>query len=601
MNSRIVIISDREVSKEETDLLFRKCKDIVWIELSYVNKINKNVVVKKTKDYLSRELCDQIDERATYFAQNWAKIEERNFSEYQGIYLSELIEYDALLFYIRVLKNIELFRQIMLKESPDEIVLISEDEILRRILLLLSEKQNIKVRIISKWIFRIRNRAYDYFKYLIEKYKVDIKKVLFLLIRIKNLRIKNIISDKSALKEPTFFVNNHRVIRPVVEKILEERKANIIFFNTDFKSFERYIKKDYWVSMFFEFKIEKDIRNKVKKNQKQIMSAWNRLVSSGDFRNRFVYNNIFFWGIIEEKLRYFWTRRFRWAIKNIETLREIIKESRVKRTVVWNDILEPGRTMISVSRQLEIPSLLIQDGIYVGGIRVGEKLYADKIAVWGEASKKQVMKWGNSESRIFITGNPEYDKVINVKSASTENKGKMIVFVTQMVDYYSSRSTDTNEQIIDILYFTMKRIGRSRLVIKVHPGEKVRKYQALIKNRNYENVKVIKKIDLFALLKKCSILITHSSTVALEAMILGKPVMIVNLTGELDGVPYVQSGAALGVYNEEDVYPTLTDFFNNPDIQNKLKNGRKQFVETNIVLDGKTIIRVNNLLFSVIN
>jgi len=188
MNSKIVIVADREVSKKRVDLLSERYGNIVWINLFYANRDKEGIIVKKTNDYLSKELCDQIDETATYFAQNWTKINEKNFSQYnQNICLNELIEFDVLLFFVKVLKNLELFQQIILKESPDEVILISEDELLRNVLLLVTGKQGIKVRIISRLFFRMKNNMNNYFKYLIEKYKVDIKKILFLLVRIKNL------------------------------------------------------------------------------------------------------------------------------------------------------------------------------------------------------------------------------------------------------------------------------------------------------------------------------------------------------------------------------------------------------------------------------
>jgi len=602
MNAKIVVITDRRVfPKEERTILSQTDKSIIWVDLFKAHKPAGNISIRKTDDYLKKELYEHIDEGATYFAQHWTQIGNQNVSRYNSICLSELVEFDALLFYIKVLKNIELFQQIILRESPDEIILISEDELLRNILLLITGKQGIKVRIISRLVFRIKNKANNYFKYLIEKYKIDIKKILFLLVRIKNLRIKKMISVKANSKRPSFFINNHRIIQPVVEKILEGEKANIIFFNIHFKIFERYIKKNYPVSMFFEFKIKKDMRKIIIKDQKKFMGIWNKLIKNKEFKNKFIYRNIFFWDITKEKLTYFWTKRFIWAIKNIETIKQIIQKSNVKTTLIWNDFLEPGRTMVSVSNQLNISSILIPDGIYAGRIRVGERLYADKVVVWGQATKDRLIKWGNPKSQIFITGNPEYDKIINLKTDSKENKEKAIVFATQMVDYYSSMNIDTNEEIINVLYAAIKKIPNTKFIIKVHPGENIKKYKALIKSKNYKNIEIIKKTDLFVLLKKCSILITHISTVALEAMILDKPVIIMNLVGQRDQVSYVQSGAAFGVYNERDVYPAIVSVLNNPEIRDKLKNASRKFVKNNVVLDGKATMRVNNLLFNITN
>jgi len=603
MNSKIVIMTDREISGKEINLLSENYENIVWIDLFGAHKIKRNIIVKKPHDYLSKELYDQIDERATYFAQNWTKIAEKNFSEYhQGIFLSELIEHDTLLFYIRVLKNTELFQRIVLKESPGEIVLISEDEVLKNILLLLSEKLNIKVRIISRLLFRIKNNARGYFRYLIERYKIDIKKVLFFLVRIKNLKLKNIILSKSSLEKPTFLVINHRVIQPVVEKLLSEEKANIIFLNTNINIFSQYIKEDYPVSMFFEFRIKKDIKKIIEKNQKEFIKVWDRLGNNKDFKSKFVFNNTFFWRIIKKKLEYFWIKRFKWSIKNIEILKEIMREKNVNLILVWDDSLEFNRTLVIVGKDLEIPSIMVQHGIWGTELTIAEKIYVDKIALWGERSKKGLIGRGINPSRLTITGNPGYDKIIPIRNNQRIYKDNFIVFATQMTEDYTSIDMNKDEEIINVLYSAIKKIPDSRLIIKVHPGEKIKKYQRLIKNKKYQNVEVIKKTDLFELLNKSSILTTYASTVALEAIILNKPVIIVNLTGQPYQYPYIKSGAAIGVCKEEDLCPAIIDVLNNPDVQNRLAEKREKFILDNVYkLDGKATLRVINLIEETLN
>jgi len=603
MNSKILIITDREVSVKEIDLLSEENKSIVLIDLFCANRNKEGIIVKKTNDYLSKELCDQIDERATYFAQNWTKIGEKNFSEYyRGIFLSELMEHDALLFYIKILKNIELFRRMILEESPCEIVLISEDELLKNILLLVLEKQDIKVRMISRWFFRVKNKANDYFKYLIEKYKIDIKKVLFLLARIRNLGMKDMILGKAALEKPTFFVINHRVIQPVVEKLLNEKKANVIFLNTNINLFRRYIKENYPVSMFFEFKIKKIIKRVIKKNQKQFMAVWNELINNEDFKGKFVSNNTSFWRIIKRQLEYFWVKRFKWSIRNIEILREIMKKSNVNGILVWDDSLEFNRTLVVVGKYLGIPSIMVHHGIWAVDLKIAEKIYVDKVALWGERSRKGLIARGINPSLLTITGNPGFDRIVSIRGKQGIHKDNTIVFATQMIEDYTSMSVNKDEEIIDVLYSAIKRIPDTRLVIKVHPGEKIRKYQRLIKDKKYQNVEVIKKTDLFGLLSKCRILVTYVSTVALEAIILNKPVIIVNLTGQPYEYPYIESGAAIGVCKEEDVYPAIVDVLNNPDVQNKLAEKREKFILDNAYkLDARATPRVINLIEEILS
>jgi 3-deoxy-D-manno-octulosonic-acid transferase len=87
------------------------------------------------------------------------------------------------------------------------------------------------------------------------------------------------------------------------------------------------------------------------------------------------------------------------------------------------------------------------------------------------------------------------------------------------------------------------------------------------------------------------------STTALEAMILDKPVIIVDFIKNPFPTPYTESGAAIGVYKEEDLAPTIEKVLHNQKVQKELKNNRKQFVyEHAYKIDGQASKRVVDLI-----
>ena len=92
-----------------------------------------------------------------------------------------------------------------------------------------------------------------------------------------------------------------------------------------------------------------------------------------------------------------------------------------------------------------------------------------------------------------------------------------------------------------------------------------------------------------------------STEVALEAMILGKPVVTVNLTNQPDLVPYAQSGAALGVYKAEDIASAVRKVLQDPETRKGLELGRQKYLyEQFFKLDGQATKRVVDLIYRMI-
>ena len=81
-------------------------------------------------------------------------------------------------------------------------------------------------------------------------------------------------------------------------------------------------------------------------------------------------------------------------------------------------------------------------------------------------------------------------------------------------------------------------------------------------------------------------------------MVLEKPVLVVNLTGYPDTVPYVSSGAAIGVYREEEIAPAIESALWGGEQIQKMLQAQRKFVEDYVFkIAGKSKERVFQLLF----
>ncbi len=224
------------------------------------------------------------------------------------------------------------------------------------------------------------------------------------------------------------------------------------------------------------------------------------------------------------------------------------------------------------------------------------------IAVISPYARDAHLRMGAPEKNVFITGQPRFDLIQRVKTNGREVLEKLnipagkgvVVLATQPL--HSLWTEEERKEFLETIIEGLEQLPEKQLVIKLHPAEEEEDYRALLGKTGWQVV-LCRDIDLYALLRACELLITVHSTVALEAMILGKPVITVNLTGRPDVMPYAASGAALGVYRPEDLVPAMTRALSDPETRSELARNRKKFVyEHAYKLDGRATKRVAGLI-----
>jgi len=230
------------------------------------------------------------------------------------------------------------------------------------------------------------------------------------------------------------------------------------------------------------------------------------------------------------------------------------------------------------------------------------------IAVVSPFAKDAHIKMGAPADKIFVTGQPRFDLIRQAKADRAQIMARLgvpgnpdiIVLATQPVgELWTGKDRG---ELIEAVLSAMIEFPEKQLVIKLHPDEKIEEYQNILARIENGNKTVLcQNIDLYGLLRECDLLMAVYSTVALEAMILDKPVIIINLTGKPDIMPYAQSGAALGVHQQEDLAPAIRKALYDPEVRRELEQKRKSFVaEHAYKVDGQSSRRVAELIVRLI-
>ncbi|MBA7480151.1 hypothetical protein ES707_15598 [subsurface metagenome] len=217
---------------------------------------------------------------------------------------------------------------------------------------------------------------------------------------------------------------------------------------------------------------------------------------------------------------------------------------------------------------------------------------------------KELKEYSNVAKKVVVMGQPRYDILTRADKIYDQNKivsdlglnpdKKIVLWCTQT----HGLSLDENVSSINAVYSTMASIkDDAQLLIKLHPDED-QNAPLYHENTLYQLMILKRDVDTYALLSICDLMITKNSTTAMEAVILNKPVIILNLSGEPDRVNYVHEGVALGVYDPANLSSAIEKLLDDSSI---LHEKREEYIKKHLYkIDGKATERVVNLIKSLL-
>lgn len=228
--------------------------------------------------------------------------------------------------------------------------------------------------------------------------------------------------------------------------------------------------------------------------------------------------------------------------------------------------------------------------------------YCTGIAAWGGFSKRIFLARGAPESALHVTGNPTFDEIAGKKAskAKSQQQHKSILYATSDMAGARLWSKDEVRQAAENVAAAAESIG-AKLILRPHPSENKGIY-ALLGNR-YSGLKIQGEGRLYDAIRQADAVLADISTVAFEAILLGKPVGIVNFTGRevSSNYPqaYVKSGAALPISGKGDAASQLRRMLHDKKTASALQKGRERFIRGQAGrLDGKASKRVADLIMA---
>jgi hypothetical protein len=297
---------------------------------------------------------------------------------------------------------------------------------------------------------------------------------------------------------------------------------------------------------------------------------------------------------------------------------QMIKKEGPNLILLVNEYSWRERSLVIAAQLLNIPVMAVQHGViheFHRGYMYRKKEITlgcplpDITAVYGSYYYNLLTGISSyPKDSVIVTGQPRYDHLFAVEQKYLRNQviskykinpnSKIILWTTQCHGLSMKENNVNFETVFDCIDNIKEEIT---LIIKQHPGETNRYTKMIHRILKKYKINVIitaKDADTYELIYACDVLMTKSSTTVLEAILLDKPVIVLNLSGEQDVINFVQEGVAKGVYNRTSLEPTIVNLLNNDD----LKTYRQKFISQYLFKnDGMATSRVIQAINSIID
>ena len=279
----------------------------------------------------------------------------------------------------------------------------------------------------------------------------------------------------------------------------------------------------------------------------------------------------------------FWHKQIEQELKRLD----------YKLFIFCNEFFSEIKTLILICNKYSILTCFLP---YVGipnNYTYTTPYYCDRIYVDGNLDKEFLTKNGVNPEKIIVSGSVRHENLFNYKyklskikdifsgKEYTLDQNKIKILLTT-----SPISIESNNFFFKSVVNALRRLTNIQFILKLHPREVGLNYKKLLEEMGYDDLIIVKDVDLYKLLNSCDFLLTKDSSIILEAIAIGIPIICLDLMNRRiyyeANFLYSDEKYIFKAYNEEDIYNSLKLFITNPkkleEYQNKIKKNLKLFL-----------------------
>lgn len=524
---------------------------------------------------------EYISGQATKLAREWHSYGELpKLLQISGVNLGEVIQSLMMWRFFSLFRDIEYADSILRGERPDIIYIQSDLFGLEQAFYVSARSMNIKYSFFEPRFYRaLKKRLWAY---LLHK---AFKKLFASSLILYSIDGGQGEASKYSILVSAPYINDFTTTLPVIQELVNRRICKCHVFG------DRLTLRRKLGDMGLVEAEDKNTREHKEKSKELRKYYHSKLKKGVDFQSMFTYKGTNFWDAVKDDIALFFDRQVLTLINNLSYFGRIMDRVNPDILIVAESLGTRVQGHVLLAKQRGIPVLEIQHGIFRS--LAGTPL-ATKFAAGGDYYKKVYVKFGAREDRAIVTGWPKYDVYKNLKDESSREDRNTVNLL------FAMQPTDVrlNRRAIGIIGSFVEDSADLRLLVKPHPREDARTYSQI--GRKHQHVILYgRRMDTAKLLVSSDVVITVSSTVGIEAALLDKPIICINVTNEES--LYVSSGVAIEVSKLDDLIPAIKDALYNEEVRAGLAKARKKFVyEHTYIQDAQASKRVADLIIQMI-
>ena len=352
------------------------------------------------------------------------------------------------------------------------------------------------------------------------------------------------------------------------------------------------------------------VHQQVRMATAMIRAGWERLRRSPALVDAFSYRGVAFADLAEADLASTMLLQLPWAVRCYEEMAAVLASVRPAVVCLYAESSGWGRAAVAACRAAGIPTVAIQHGIvypkyysYRHAPDESDTPVPDATALFGASARRLLVHLGHPRPEsLVLTGSPRFDELLErarscdrdaLRRAMGAEPGQPLVAVASR--FRAIR--DTHSAIgsaFPSLVASIRALG-VRCVVKPHPAESHGEYLAAIGLSDPAIAVLSPSADLLDLLIAADALVTVESLSAVEALVVGRPVVILDMPTHLGAL--VDAGVALGVDQGADPTDTLRRALTDAETRNALQHARALYLdELALGVDGQATRRIVDLL-----
>jgi hypothetical protein len=569
-----------------------------------------------SENFLQDQDYDKIDLLSKNASINWYKHDKiKKFLKFEEINLGNLLEQEFHQYILPFFTNAFTIEYIVINNNFKKIISITEinpfvEEICKNNNIefiqidkkqnssLVLDKLNIKINLGKMPIsLNISRKQYLFFKKHLEK-------ILFSFLGLKY----NQINKKSIL-----LLDFNPILYEDLLIQLSKLDKEIILLNTrrpavwNFKSFQIILQNKCKLISLSEY--EKNISENMEYREKLFFDKLNELWKNDDvLKEYFSINSQNLWSSIKESFKQICYTRFSESIRKIFMINELFDTINPSIILEWAEIAFEEKMLIPIAKKFGIEIIYLQHALaamedsnkFHGRFisHLSHPFLSHKQAVWGNSSKEYAIL--NNNPHTIAIGSPRHDKFFNFKENS-KNKG-LILFAPTFPSNISSKNMST-ESITNFNNFiqqtcrVLSNLPNKEFLVKPHPTV----------SSVYDITKLVKEVDptisityddnILNLINKCELLITtNNSTIAIDAIMLKKPVISLQTSSIYLENELVKMNALLYVTKISDIESTIKKILIDSELKQQLLEKSKHFLNRHFTNQGNASEKLANLL-----